>query len=88
MNVEIGSETMKFPEKKYINGIFVADCRHRKGQTIFIFGHSVLFFRYFESQVPGRIPRRYSLPLPASFKLWVRRKWDVWRSSSDSTRAE
>jgi hypothetical protein len=24
MNVEIGTETLQFPEKEYINGIFVA----------------------------------------------------------------
>jgi hypothetical protein len=43
MKVEIATEAVHFPEKEYINGIFVAECRHRKGQTIFIFGHSVLF---------------------------------------------
>jgi hypothetical protein len=26
MNVEIGTEAAQFPEKKYINGIFVAVC--------------------------------------------------------------
>lgn len=43
-------------------------------------------FRYFESEIPGRLPRRYSLPLPSSFKLWARRKWEVRRSAS--SRAE
>ncbi len=27
MNVEIGTEAAQFPEKEYINGIFVAVCR-------------------------------------------------------------
>jgi hypothetical protein len=26
MNVEIGTEAAKFPEKEYINGIFLAEC--------------------------------------------------------------
>ncbi len=26
MNVEIGTEAVQFPEKEYINGIFVAVC--------------------------------------------------------------
>jgi hypothetical protein len=28
MNVEIGTEAAQFPEKEYINGIFVAVCSH------------------------------------------------------------
>jgi hypothetical protein len=30
MNVEIGTEAAQFPEKEYINGIFVAVCVKRK----------------------------------------------------------
>jgi hypothetical protein len=30
MNVEIGAEAAQFPEKGYINGIFVAVCVHNK----------------------------------------------------------
>jgi hypothetical protein len=29
MNVEIGAEVALFPEKEYINGIFVAVCRRK-----------------------------------------------------------
>ncbi len=34
MNVEIGTESAQFPEKEYINGIFVAVCRHKLGWLI------------------------------------------------------
>ncbi len=35
MKVEIGTEAAQFPEKEYINGIFVADCTVRKMDPIF-----------------------------------------------------
>jgi hypothetical protein len=37
MNVEIGTEAAQFPEKEYINGIFVAvrvDCREGEGNLL------------------------------------------------------
>jgi hypothetical protein len=35
MNVEIGAEAALFPEKEYINGIFVAVCVHKKAGAEF-----------------------------------------------------
>ncbi len=37
MNVENGTEAAQFPEKEYINGIFVAGCRNKSaaGNTYF-----------------------------------------------------
>jgi len=32
MNVEIGTEAAQFPEKEYINGIFLAVCIIEKGE--------------------------------------------------------
>jgi hypothetical protein len=31
MNVEIGTKAAQFPEKEYINGIFVAVCTNERG---------------------------------------------------------
>ncbi len=39
MNVEIGTETAQFPEKEYINGIFVAVCANIR----IIYGGNILF---------------------------------------------
>ncbi len=36
MNVEIGTEAKQFPEKEYINGIFVAVCTDKKENQIFL----------------------------------------------------
>jgi hypothetical protein len=38
MNVKIGTEAVPFPEKEYVNGIFVAVCI---AQTFFALGHSL-----------------------------------------------
>jgi hypothetical protein len=36
MNVEIGTEATQFPEKEYINGIFVAVCKPQSKITVCI----------------------------------------------------
>jgi hypothetical protein len=58
MNVEIGTEAAQFPEKEYINGIFVAVQDGQCAGNNLIFGHSFSQFTagiiILMPDVPGR----------------------------------
>jgi hypothetical protein len=47
MNVEIGTEATQFPEKEYINGIFLEvwmEARNKKGKTTRLFCYRIICF--------------------------------------------